>query len=445
MPCCAGASGPGGAGHHVGARRRLRVQGVRAMAQSKSKSSKETVRRVAIGCQGGGMHAAFEVGVLTEILEHLERQNDPEYQKQKEDRFELVGLSGTSAGALCALITWYGLVKKNGSAGSLSAAARDLNRFWNEFTANTAPERALNTWSSFVFSQQETERLGFVLPMLGVNPRSAFSRAVTAGLPYLGVRRQYYDLIDLLKRFCPQFDNIDWDNLKTRLMVGASEIMNGIETVFDSDLKMRDQGGKHTHPTVSHRWRQRRPLSLQGVAASGTLPTFRPSERIEGGVYWDGLYSQNPPVREFVASVHPRHVPDEIWIIRINPQQCAQVPESIAEIEDRQNELMGNLSLNKELDFVLTVNDWIRKYPARYDEKQKKEVGFGADYKPVTVRTIKMRRELAAELRYSSKFDRSRAFVDRLREEGHAVARQWLDQWPNVGCYPDDAGYYQRP
>ena len=29
------------------------------------------MKKVAVGCQGGGMHAAFEVGVLTEILEDV--------------------------------------------------------------------------------------------------------------------------------------------------------------------------------------------------------------------------------------------------------------------------------------------------------------------------------------------------------------------------------------
>ena len=58
--------------------------------------------KVAIACQGGGTHAAFEVGVLTEVLKDIEARN----------RFELVGFSGTSAGALCALMVWYGLAPK---------------------------------------------------------------------------------------------------------------------------------------------------------------------------------------------------------------------------------------------------------------------------------------------------------------------------------------------
>jgi NTE family protein len=379
-------------------------------------------KKVAVGCQGGGIHASFEVGVLTEILDDID----------KKDRFELVGLSGTSAGALCALIVWYGLARKNGRPGSPGDAVEQLTEFWERFAATTPAEKMLNRLSYSAFNAQEMEVLGFNASVFGLNPRSRISQAVTAGLPLLGVRRGYFDLDNLLAEACPQFDSIDWDNLQTRLLVGASEIIEGVETAFDSDCRMTDQGGKHNSATVTHRWRKRLPLTLQGVAASGTLPQFRQTEKIDDGYFWDGLYSQNPPVREFLASVNIQHVPDEIWIVRINPQQCAQEPQSNAEIEDRQNELMGNLSLNKELDFILTVNDWITKYGKP----------FAKDYKPVTVRTIKMTRRTAAKLRYSSKFNRSRDFMDRLRREGRTVARDWLRLWPNVGSYPDDAAYW---
>ena len=55
------------------------------------------------------------------------------------------------------------------------------------------------------------------------------------------------------------------------------------------------------------------------------------------------------------------------------------------------------------------------------------------------VRTIKMKRATADRLRYSSKFDRSESFTDQLRQEGHQVARNWLDLWPGVDEYPQDA------
>src|SRR2546430_4987529 len=72
-------------------------------------------------------------------------------------------------------------------------------------------------------------------------------------------------------------------------------------------------------------------------------------------------------------------------------------PKSNADIQDRQNQLMGNLSLNKELDFILTVNKWRDdpRYSSRYGE-------FAKDHKHVTVRTLKMEEKTADELRYPS-------------------------------------------
>jgi NTE family protein len=47
--------------------------------------------RVAIACQGGGSHTAFTAGVLKRLLGAEELAG-----------FEVVGLSGTSGGAVCA-------------------------------------------------------------------------------------------------------------------------------------------------------------------------------------------------------------------------------------------------------------------------------------------------------------------------------------------------------
>lgn len=374
------------------------------------------LRKVAVGCQGGGMHAAFEVGVLTKILEHVD-------QKQ----FELVGLSGTSAGALCTLMAWYGLAPKNGRAGSVSEAIDNLNRGWDDFTAGTTAERILNLFSYSAFWMQEKEMLG-MNAAFGLNPSGVISKAVIGCLPHLGVRKQYFDFDGMLAKACPKFGDIDWADVKTRLLIGASEVINGFEAVFDSDVN------KGLRAAGVRRWRKRLPLTLSGVAASGTLPAFCKAVPIDGGYYWDGLYSQNPPVREFLSKVSKKETPDELWIVRINPQQWPEQPETTAEILDRQNELMGNLSLNKELDFILTVNEWISLHGK----------ALGLNYKPVTVRTIKMEEKTADGLRYSSKFDRGLHSTDQLRKEGERVARDWLNRWPNVDCYPDDAAYRPR-
>jgi NTE family protein len=388
------------------------------------------VPKVAVACQGGGMHAAFEVGVLTEILKHQSEQK----------KFDVVGLSGTSAGALCAMMVWYGLIKKeNGKDGSEISAIQKLNDFWDQFVAKTPAETALNMFTFGALRAEETEIpvLGINAPILGINPYGAIYKAFAACLPRVGVRRQYFDLVEMLTNDCPDFGRIDWPNIKKRVLIGASEVVNGFETVFDSDVNKRPtianrgmqpaKKGKHT----TNYWHQQLPLSLSGIAASGTLPVFREAERIDGGYYWDGLYSQNPPVREFFAGSEKDERPDELWIIRINPQQWPEQPTTNSDIMDRQNELMGNLSLNKDLDFILAVNNWRESYRGKFAE----------EHKMVTVRSIKMKKQTADELRYSSKFNRSRSFLDQLRKEGHEVAQDWLAKWPNVGTYPEDAAY----
>ena len=379
---------------------------------------KAVPKKVVIGCQGGGAHAAFEAGVLTEILKDIEQRM----------RFDLIGVSGTSAGALCALMVWYGLAPKSGRAGSPGEAIEKLNSFWDGFAAKTPAEIALNAaaYTAIRAEEQEIPVLGLNMPVFGVNPAGLLSKAMAAGLPPLGVRKEYYDFDTMVAGACPQFDQVDWTEVRTRVLLGASEVIDGAETVFDSNC---NRSVAH-EPRVTHRWRKRLPLTLRSLAASGSLPTLRQAERIGHEYFWDGLYSQNPPVREFVAGT--KDVPDEVWIIRINPQQWPELPVTNADIQDRQNELMGNLSLNKELDFILTVNEWCKTYK---DEK------FGKEHKPITVRTIKMTKETADKLRYSSKFNRGRKFIDELRAEGRTVAAKWLSNWPQKECYPDDAAY----
>jgi NTE family protein len=407
-------------------------------------------KTVAIGCQGGGMHAAFEVGVLTKILEA---------SAKPESKFKLVGLSGTSAGALCALMAWYGLAPKRRRPGSAVEAISALNRFWDQFVAGPGAENVLNllTVGALEIAETEIPMLGLGAGALNFNPLGAFYRAVAACLPSLGVRREYFDLEYVLNKACPDFADIIWNDVETRLLIGASEAINGYETVFDSDLNKPNAG-----EVPIERWRQRLPLSLAGVAASGTLPSVREAQRIEGcGSYWDGLYSQNPPVREFVED--RRKAPDEVWILRINPQRWPKLPETLGEIRDRENELMGNLSLHKDLDFIQKVNNLSRMIKLikdgheaiqkRLGEKDEYIINIGAALqaveplteKEVVVRTIKMRKETCDELQYSSKFNRSRDVLHRLRDEGRDVGEEWLRGWPDhLDCYPDDAGYRTR-
>jgi NTE family protein len=413
-------------------------------------------KKVAIACQGGGTHAAFTWGVLTEILQTKKLWDA---SRDGGERFDIVAISGTSAGALCALATWYGLVPNTADAqcGTLDKAIERLDHLWTTFAAATPVE---HTHNRMVNSFMQWAAKG--MPSPSSSPYSPYGKIGLAGLAMMGMRPEYLDFAALLKSLCPHFDAIDWRGVleaNVRIMVGAIEVLSGNFEIFDSDktleqLDLHPDGAK-IQQYETHRWRMRRTISLEGVAASGTLPevlpaqvipdtvfpTLRPGKTITRNAhYWDGLYSQNPPVRDLLDAERREEKPDEIWVVRINPQEFDPPPRSnvtLSMIRDRENDLAGNLSLNQELDHILTMNRWIKQFGDKHP--------LLASRKVVTVRTIKMTRDTAWGMCYTSKYDRDPGHYARLREEGQQVAEEWLANWRTLGdefiAYPFDARY----
>jgi NTE family protein len=87
-------------------------------------------KRVAIACQSGGSHTAFTAGVLKGLLHSVRLQE-----------YEVVALSGTSGGAVCALLAWHNLLG-DGAAG----AVEDLDAFWRDNSATAPHEQIMNNW-----------------------------------------------------------------------------------------------------------------------------------------------------------------------------------------------------------------------------------------------------------------------------------------------------------
>lgn len=106
-------------------------------------TTRKATRKVAIACQGGGTHAAFTWGVLRTILTTKQRWDGT---PQDGDRFDIVAVSGTSAGALCALAMWYGLAPNTADAacGTIGKAVERLDHLWTTFAATTPAETAHN-------------------------------------------------------------------------------------------------------------------------------------------------------------------------------------------------------------------------------------------------------------------------------------------------------------
>lgn len=313
---------------------------------------------VAIACQGGGSHTAFTAGVLQALLAGV----DPA-------RYRITGLSGTSGGALCAALAWAGLVRSDAAEG-----ARRLESFWNDMIARAPVDLLTNL--GLVWLQRSRDWLA--LPE--VSPYS---------LPEFG--RDF--LAELIDEHIP-FASLD-GLAGPALLVGAVEVLSGDFTVFSS---------RAPEPALR--------VGRDALLASAAIPELFRATHIGNAVYWDGLFSQNPPVRGFIsgcASVDEK--PDEIWLVQINPARREAEPRTVADIADRRNELAGNLSLAQELFFVAQVNAWIDEGWLPRDR-----------FKPIAVRPI----TLEMELDYPSKLDRSSAFIDRLMDEGRRSGAEFL-------------------
>ncbi len=403
-------------------------------------------RKIAIACQGGGIHGAFTCGVLDNILRAKEDEENGIGDKRSRRRFEIWGLSGTSAGALNAFMVWYGMMLKEGQKGGYAAAREAVNSLWDTFQVRKSGEWGINLLGQQAYKLQD---LGIdIRPQYppyfsdwlawALGQWSAAENLIAPKADFGEVRPEFYDFASLLRTCAPEFpriqermEEIAKNRKKPRLLIGAVEILSGDFEAFDSFMKKVEEIDPQQRQDLQNRTEQeaRRRISYEAVEASGTLPEIRRSQRIAGlkniegqdVLYWDGLYSQNPPVSQFIGDAPLEDVPDEIWVIRINPQRRNQEPLALHDIDDRRNELSGNLSLNQELTFIQAVNSWVRE--------DKERTGFAKNHKEIDIYMITMAKHLTESLDLGSKMNRDPAFVSELRQHGAERAAEFLDFW----------------
>jgi NTE family protein len=144
---------------------------------------------------------------------------------EKLERYEIVALSGTSGGAICALLVWYALLRNDLSV--------EASRMQGSVTTPLV--------TPYLYPEWGKEALKELLE--GVVDFGEIRRLVTGSSP--------------------------------KLLVGAVEVRSGEFEVF------RDAE-----------------VTAEKVLASCALPMMFRAVRIgDDGVYWDGLFSQNPPYK----------------------------------------------------------------------------------------------------------------------------------------------------
>jgi NTE family protein len=354
--------------------------------------------KIAIACQGGGSQTAFTAGALKALCE-----------AKIEDEFEVVSISGTSGGAVCAALLWFAFEK-----GENPLWGR-LMDFWSDNTAQGWRERVFN---HFLISSIRMVNIG-LLPTLQLSPSSPLIQTMTS-VATMGHRETFRSFRALLESHIDFMEVASWGPRTKRpiLMIGAANVNTGKLTKFIS-----------LHA----------PIRVEHILASCAVPNIFPAVEIDGDVYWDGLFSDNPPLQELIrpTSVGVGNVPEEIWLIKINPTTCEHVPERPDDILDRRNQLEGNISLFQQLRHLEMLNDMLLQnafqpaYLAQFDVKAPICIpkSFPADPdKPYHIPCIEMPAELQTQLDFESKLDRSSANIGRLIAAGESGARRFLQQ-----------------
>jgi NTE family protein len=150
-------------------------------------------------------------------------------------------------------------------------------------------------------------------------------------------------------------------------------------------------------------------LCAECLLASAAIPEMFRAVNVPGrGFYWDGLFSQNPPVHDLIY-----HQIDELWLVQINSSTCARIPTDTHEILDRRNALSGNLSMEQELSFIDTINRALAE--GRLNDPK---------FRRIQVARISLDRELS----YQSKLDRRPELLDELRDYGQMKWRRFVKE-----------------
>jgi len=353
--------------------------------------------RVAIACQGGGSQTAFTAGVLKAIFE-----------SNIQDRFNIVSFSGTSGGALCAFFIWYAL--KKGDA----CVWKRLIDFWEDNTAQTPQERFFN---DLVIKTLELTSHGMI-PQYNLSPSSPIVKSCFS-LATMGLRRRFVHFDELLASHIDFSELASWGPQPEPpvLVMGACNIITGRLHKFNSRLE---------------------PVRIEHILASACVPTIFPAVILGTMAYWDGLFSDNPPIEDLhkrdTAGI--KNVAEEIWVIKINPTRRKDIPVSPADIADRRNELEGNVSLFQSLRSLENINMGYSR--GAFKDEFLGEIDIKGPIKipklfeedpdqPYHIPMIEMSEELADSLNFESKLDRSPETINRLILDGEKQGEKFIE------------------
>lgn len=316
-------------------------------------------KRINLALQGGGSHGAFTWGVLDEFLA------DP--------RLQITGISGTSAGAMNAVLLVDGHM-----ADGAEGARRKLAEFWRAVSDAARSSPIQRAPVDMIMGKWSLEN------SWGYRSMDTLSRVLS---PYEFNPLNLNPLKDILES-CVNFSRVQ-ECSDINLFISATNVETGRVKIFNS-----------------------RQLSADMVMASACLPQIFQAVVIDGVPYWDGGYMGNPSLFPF----HHQADAADIVVVQINPIERKGIPKTPMEIQNRMNEINFNSSLIMELraiDFVARLLE-----EGRIDNHE---------YRQEYIHIIE-NQEALNPLGASSKLNAEWAFLTRLRDIGRQSAALWLEQ-----------------
>jgi NTE family protein len=319
-------------------------------------------KKVNLALQGGGAYGAFTWGVLDHLLE--------------DGRLEIEGISGSSAGAVNAIMLADGLAR-----GGPDEARKRLADFWRAVSlGGNLPE----------LQRTAVDRLFSFLP-LEDSPVGLWFKAVSRYLsPYDLNPLNINPLKDLIARF------VDFEAVRKssspQLFISATNVQTGRLRIFPHDK-----------------------ITADVIVASACLPYLFRAVEIDGVPYWDGGYLGNPSIFPLFRTT----TTEDVLLVQINPLMRQTTPTTNQQIMSRVNEITFNSPLMGELRAI--------EFVSRLIDKGLLPRGVGpGKYRRINMHRVEL--EVSAKpLDLGSRNNTDYDFFEMLRDNGRRTARRFLD------------------
>ncbi|MFN3701269.1 MAG: patatin-like phospholipase family protein [Alphaproteobacteria bacterium] len=314
---------------------------------------------IELALQGGGSHGAVTWGVLDRLLE--------------ESDIHIEGISGTSAGAMNAVVMADGLADND-----RDYARERLHNFWHAIseTAQHSPLQR-SFWDRWTGNWSMDSSPAYLFMDFLTRTFSPYELNPMSLNPLRNIVEQHIDFARV-------------NACKTvKIFVTATNVRTGKPHIFRQPNICADR-----------------------LMASAALPMMFQAVEIDGESYWDGGYAGNPALFPLVDDCNAR----DLVLVQLNPFYRDKVPQTAREIVNRLNEITFNNSLLKELRSILLLKQIIESEDLEHER-----------YRQMRLHRIHSDEDLA-HLSPSSKMNAEWKYLTYLRDLGRAQTDQWLVQ-----------------